>query len=212
MPDNRPFETLSPLTNQQEIGEIENELKNIFIDVFKETLGNQVDGLLQYGMPYISKDINVLYPFFSMNGLNTLKNLQEVEPLSYLMKAWTIRNPKRGFHFLRTYLQMLYPSSFKIEQMYQETSKAYPTALSNKDDAQRKNTPHWLTSRVKISVTDWEESGDLFLQYAPILQTLISARFVLMLEVLREFSGGANLGIASAGTIYYSFNFIGELH
>ncbi|KGQ44462.1 hypothetical protein [Gallibacterium anatis] len=209
--DNKPFETGSPLFHQKEIGDIEKEVKSIFLEVFKETLGDKVDGLLQYGMPYVSQDIDVLYPFFSMSGLNTLKNLQEVKPLAYLMKAWTIRNPKRGFHFLNTYLQMLYPNSFRIAQMYQETAKNYPIALSNKEEMEIKGTPHWLTSRVKISVTDWEETGDLFYRYAPILQTLISARFVLMLEVLREFSGAVGLGLATAGTVYYSVDFTGTI-
>lgn len=87
-------------------------------------------GLLHYGSPYLAQ--SALLTKFALNdGLSLMRADGDIDRLRYLFKAWRVKNPKRGFHFLRTYLQMLYPDGFTIEQLWQETDKPYTTSLVN---------------------------------------------------------------------------------
>lgn len=207
MTSNLPFEGLYPLVEQKEFEQLEAEIKEAFVEVYQQMLGQKMRDLLHYGSPHLANNLELLKKFFLADGLAIPRADTEIQYLQHLMKAWRIKNPKRGFHFLRTYLQMLYPNNFRITQLWQESSRPYPTALSSEEEAKRKGTPHWLTSRVKIEVTDWEETGDGLFQYRPTLQAILGARFLLELYVLREFGNKQPTEIGM-GAAFSAFNFI----
>lgn len=190
---------------------LEETWKTVFLNVFKKMLWEKQHDLLYYGSPYLGGD-EVLTRFALSDGLSLMRSGSENDRLRYLLKAWRVKNQKRGFHFLRTYLQMLYPNAFHIEQRWQETSKAYPTALSNERAAKEKGTPHWLTSRIRIEISDISENGQDILQYISTIKSIVSARFVVDIAVLREFGAKtpSTLSLSSAFTAFQTVSFSGE--
>lgn len=184
-----------PLATQQENGQLEREWNEIFRAVFEKTLQKKTQEISVYGLPWASGTEESIYPFFSLIGLNTLQTIHDIDKLSFLYKAWTVTNPKRGFHFLRTFLQMVYPEAFTIYQLWQPKSETYPNGLVSESNATQET--HWLTSRVRLEVEDWSEgSSQLLNKYRPVLQSIVSARFVLDLGIIRPFKGGMKIGAA----------------
>lgn len=185
----RPFESLYPLNQNNESLILEQEWRQIFNEVYRNMLEERINALLCYGMPYLG-EFELLKRFLSEDGLTVLNSLEN-ERLAYLLKAWKT-NKKRGLDFLVTYLQLLYPNNFKITQLWQETSQPYPSALHSQQEAETKGTAHWLTSRVRVEITDNDEDGETLMKYAPTLQTIVGARFVLMVNLLRTFGNRKN--------------------
>ncbi len=201
-----------PLVTSSMTEELEQAWKTVFLNVFKSMLWEKQRDLLHYGSPHLARQ-TLLTRFALNDGLSVMRADSENDRLRYLLKAWRVKNPKRGFHFLRTYLQMLYPNGFNIEQLWQESGKAYTTALVTKEEAERKQIPHWLTSRVRISITDISEDGQQILQYISTIQSVIGARFVAELTVKREFGNKNNpskLVVASGFTAFNLMSFQGE--
>lgn len=195
-----------PFVASEMTEEIELAWKNVFLRVFKKMLWHRQRDLLHYGSPYLAQ--SALLTKFALNdGLSLMRADGDIDRLRYLFKAWRVKNPKRGFHFLRTYLQMLYPDGFTIEQLWQETDKPYTTSLVNAEGVRRKNTPHWLTSRIKISITDISEDGQQILQYVSTIQSIIGARFVVGLTVKKELGNKNKPSKFVIGTGFSGFNF-----
>lgn len=196
---------IAPIVESEMTEELELAWKTIFLNVFKQTLWDKQRDLLHYGSPHLARQ-ELLTRFALSDGLSVMRSDSEGDRLRYLLKAWRVKNPKRGFHFLRTYLQMLYPNGFDIEQLWQETSKPYTKSLSTKEEAERKNTPHWLTSRVRISITDISEDGRQILQYISTIQSIIGARFVVDVTVKREFGNKNNPSQLMLASGFSGFN------
>jgi hypothetical protein len=107
--------------------------------------------------------------------------------MRYLHKAWRGRNPKRGLHFLRSYLQLLFKDSWRLEQLWQLKSAPYPTVLTTKQTAlSRGINEYFLTSRIRASITD-EKSQNLD-AITPAIRSALPARFVLEMDSLAESS------------------------
>lgn len=207
-----PVIPLDPIVSSEMTEELEQTWKTIFTNVFKQMLWEKQQDLLHYGSPHLARQ-SILTRFALSDGLSVMRSDGDIERLRFLLKAWRVKNPKRGFHFLRTYLQMLYPNGFSIEQLWQETSKNYTAALSTEDEMKSKNTPHWLTSRVRVSISDISEDGRQILQYISTIQSIIGARFVVDLTVKREFGNKDNpskLVLASGFTGFNLVSFSGK--
>lgn len=196
----QPFETLNPLRQQEEIEELEIQIRESFRAAYINTLAPKVHSLLHYGSPHLTNNIDLMKKWYLSDGLSIPRADTELDYLQYLLKAWKIKNPKRGFHFLRTYLQILYPNEWRIEPLWQEKNQPYPNVRSE-EDAKVKGTAHWLTSRVRVSITSMAETGEALASYRPTLQAIIGARFLLELEVLREFGSNAYLYLANANCL-----------
>lgn len=198
-----PYRPLEPLVKQQEYDQLESEWRQIFITVFEQTLAPKMRDLLTYGSPHLGS-LDVMKQFTTYEGLSSLRSDVYNYRLSYLLKAWRAKNPKRGFHFLHTFLQMLYPNNFNVLQMWQQTDQPYPLVLRDEYAMKQSGHPHWLTSRVVVEVSDWTETGDNLVKYQPELQAIIGARFLLMASMLRQLDE-TSLKLASGFT---AFNFI----
>lgn len=198
-----PYRPLEPLNQQQEYDSLESEWRAIFIEVFEQMLAPKIRDLSHYGSPHLGS-IAVMKQFTTYEGLSSLRSDVENYRLSYLLKAWRAKNPKRGFHFLNTFLQMLYPNNFNVLQMWQEKGQPYPQVLRDEYAMRQSGLPHWLTSRVVVEVSDWTETGDNLVKYQPELQAIIGARFLLMASMLRNINE-SSLAIASG---FSAFSFI----
>ncbi|MCI7352791.1 MAG: hypothetical protein SPE06_00155 [[Actinobacillus] rossii] len=196
----QPFETLNPLLKQEESEELEIQIRESFREAYTKTLAPKVHSLLHYGSPHLTNNIDLMKKWYLSDGLSIPRHDTELEQLQYLLKAWRIKNPKRGFHFLRTYLQILYPNEWRIDPLWQEKNQPYPN-VRTKEDADIKGTPHWLTSRVRVSITSMAETGKELASYRPTLQAIIGARFLLELEVLREFGSNSFIYLANANAV-----------
>lgn len=197
-----------PLATSVMTEELEQAWKVVFMNVFKSMLWDKQHDLLHYGSPHLARQA-LLIRFALNDGLSIIRSDGEGNRLRYLLKAWRVKNPKRGFHFLRTYLQMLYPNAFTIDQLWQETGKQYTTALSTKKEVDNKGSPHWLTSRVRISIADIHEDGNQLLQYISTIQSVIGARFVAEFALKKEFGNPSQLVFASGFTAFNLASFQG---
>jgi hypothetical protein len=185
--------SLGPLVNSAEFNEVETELKQIFLDLFSTYLRSSERDLNVYGAAHLGS-LDLLTKRIKADGLAVFG--EDTNAVEYLYRAWNFRNPKRGMIFLRTYLQLLWPNSFTVDQLWQQKGVAYPTALSTRDqitDADPE-TNHYLTSRIRVSIDDASETGVSATRVLPALLAVLAARFLIELQVLKRFTD--SLGFA----------------
>lgn len=184
---------LGPLKHSNDDNAVEADLKQMFIDLYYDFIRAGERELNVYGSPHLGS-FDLIERFVKEDGLSLLRKEDE-DAMRYLFRAWKARNPKRGFHFLRTYLQLLWPNAWTCEQMWQEKGYAYPTRLAPSSGLPPDpSATHYLTSRVVVSVVDPDESGANLASVAPAIRGVLGAKFVLFLSMLRQF---ANTGAAS---------------
>lgn len=121
--------TLGPLVNSAgtrapEYAEIEAELKQIFLDLFSTYLRASERDLNVFGAAHLGS-LDLLTKRIKVDGLAVFGD--DTNAVEYLYRAWNFRNPKRGMIFLRTYLQLLWPNGFVVDQLWQQ--KSLPTRL-----------------------------------------------------------------------------------
>ncbi|MFM0227851.1 hypothetical protein [Paraburkholderia dipogonis] len=185
--------TLGPLVNSAEYDEIETELKQIFLDLFSTYLRSSERDLNVYGAAHLGS-LDLLTKRIKVDGLAVFGD--DTNAVEYLYRAWNFRNPKRGMIFLRTYLQLLWPNGFVIDQLWQRKGEPYPTALSTRGEITDPNpeTNYYLTSRIRVSIDDASETGVSATRVLPALLAVLAARFLIELQVLKRFND--SLGIA----------------
>ncbi len=183
---------LGPLKNSWEATDVESDLKRVFIDLYYDFMRAGERRLNVYGSPHLGS-FGLIERFVKEDGLAMIRKEDE-DAMRYLFRAWKARNPKRGLHFLRTYLQMLWPNAWTAEQMWQDKSIAYPNGLVVESMAVSPAT-HFLTSRVVASVEDDDETGANLTQIAPALRATLGAKFLLFLTLLRRMSNTGDDGL-----------------
>ena len=120
--------------------------------------------------------------------------------MRYLFRAWRAKNPKRGLHMLRAYLQLLWPNGWEMTQMWQDHDAEYPT-LSATDEGN-----HFLTSRVHVAISAGASDGSDVAAAAPAMRSVLAARFLLNVSIKQDTM--VPLGIvcrAYAGARFQSF-------
>lgn len=177
---------LGPLVNSAKFNDIESELKQIFLDLFSTYLRASERDLNVYGAAHLGS-LDLLTKRIKEDGLAVFGD--DINAVNYLYRAWNFRNPKRGMIFLRTYLQLLWPNSFTIDQLWQKKGVPYPTALSARGDITDADpeTNYYLTSRIRVSIDDADETGDSATRVLPALLSVLAARFLIELQVLKRF-------------------------
>ncbi|MFM0432409.1 hypothetical protein PQQ75_25585 [Paraburkholderia aspalathi] len=178
--------TLGPLVNSAEYDEIETELKQIFLDLFSTYLRASERDLNVYGAAHLGS-LDLLTKRIKVDGLAVFGD--DTNAVEYLYRAWNFRNPKRGMIFLRTYLQLLWPNGFVVDQLWQQKGVAYPTALFTRGEITDANpeTNYYLTSRIRVSIDDASETGVSATRVLPALLAVLAARFLIELQVLKRF-------------------------
>lgn len=180
---------LEPVKAFHDADELEAQFKALSADVFKQYLRFVEREINAYGMPHLAS-FEQVERWVKADGLAMVRGSQE-DPMRYLFKAWRGQNPKRGLHFLRTYLQLLWPGGWDAEQQWQRKNATYPTALSSGPELaiQKITNPrltHFLTSRLNVDITAQGESGDGLAQVARSLRYICGAKFLVNLRVLRR--------------------------
>ena len=184
--------SLGPLVNSvgtsaTEFAELEAELKQIFIDLFTTYLRSSERDLNVYGAAHLGS-LDLLTKRIKEDGLAVFGD--DTNAVEYLYRAWNFRNPKRGMIFLKTYLQLLWPNSFIVDQLWQQKGVAYPTALFTRAQITDPDpeTNYYLTSRLRISIDDPSETGVTATRVLPALLAVLAARFLVQLLVLKQYA------------------------
>ncbi|MGX2973727.1 hypothetical protein ACWIUH_01400 [Ursidibacter arcticus] len=189
------FEPLYPLLQAEEYTQLETETKLIFAEVFEQMLGQSMRDLLHYGSPHLGR-LDLLKKFITFEGLGALRSDVENLRLGYLLKAWRTKNPKRGFHFLNTFLQMFYPNAYEIHQLWQKVGETYPTVLKTTQEiALDTANRYWLTSRVVVNITDPKKTAEEIENLQSELNRIAGARFLITTKLFNQIPE-LNIGIA----------------
>lgn len=173
---NAQLPELKPLKNSFVVDDVENDLRNLFIDLFELMLAEQSFDANVLGMAHLGS-LDLVRKMINADGLSLLDVEREETTTRYLYKAWKSRRRNgRGFHFLRTYLQMLFPNVHYVEQMAQSKAHAYPSKLSA---LQYADSSKYSTSRIRVSIQSPDITWDDIDKMEPILRSIIPARLVL---------------------------------
>jgi hypothetical protein len=170
---------LAPLRESHEADTLETELKALFLQQFATYVRPQERETNTAGTPHIGPFVQVERAVKS-EGLALVRKSDD-GAMRYLFRAWRANNPKRGLGMLRAYLQLLWPNSFTITQMWAQKLTTYPTVLASEDGGN-----HYLTSRVNVEISSGSSDGVEVAQLAPSLRSVLPARIVLNISLLQQ--------------------------
>src|SRR5574343_543015 len=182
---NAQLPALTPLQNSiaQSNFPIENDLRNLFIQLFSELLAESAFDANVLGMMHLGS-LNLVRKAVNADGLVLLAGDREETATRYLYRAWKSRNCQgRGLHFLRTYLQLLFPNSWFVNQLAQHKSYPYPTKLVPVSAA---NSNYYWTSRIRVALDYRKVTPESVNAMKPILRSVIPARLVLDFALVAE--------------------------
>ncbi len=158
---------LLPLKQSFEYDQLETELKSLFITVFNDKLRPLERRLNLYGIPHRG-DIELIERAMKDAGLAIMRR-NEVRA-GFLLKAARSRNPRRGLHFLRQYLQSVWPNVWMVEPLWHPVASAanYPAdraPLAKKDlgsGVTAEYDPDANDGEPKVYRTDWQGKQRLY--------------------------------------------------
>lgn len=137
---NAPLPRFTALEHSFAQNEIEADCKRLVADLFQKMLGVQAFDINVLGSAHLGS-FDLVRRAVNADGLVLIQGDREEAATRYLYRAWKSSNQQgRGLHFLRTYLQMLFPNACEVEQLWQDKDKPYPLALTA---AKSEATP-WL--------------------------------------------------------------------
>lgn len=203
---------LYPLRASYDADAVEADLKQIFIDLFDDTLRVPERDINVFGMAHLGS-FSLIERVVTQEGLALYRKADEYA-MRYLYRAWRARNPKRGLHFLRTYLQLLWPEGNRADQLWQRKSLPYPTGLLQRELIPDTD-PHErfiLTSRIGVEIDEPGEQGAGLLRVLPALRSVVAARFILVISIARSLANadGNGLAISNGGTAVVMLFLAGE--
>jgi len=189
-----------PLQESWAANDLEADLRDLFIQLYTEMLGGKSDEINLYGAPHIGP-FSLIEREIAKDGLAVLRTTSE-DQMRNLFRAWRFRNPRRGTHFLRTYLQSLFGSSFDISQLWQKKDAVYPYSLLTETEVNGLGVKddYFLTSRIRVDI----ETEVVPERLAQVLRTTVAARFVMDVRTSkygRNYFGFATLGSFGKGLI-----------
>ncbi|MDF0605373.1 hypothetical protein HZU77_006880 [Neisseriaceae bacterium TC5R-5] len=200
--------TLQALAESFTQNPIEADLKQLLLDLFQRYLAADlfdanVLGAAQLGsLELVRKAIN-------RDGLVLVPGEHEEQATRYLYRAWKSMNTQgRGLHFLRTYLQLLYPRSSEVVQLLQDKSLPYTVGMLP-FDGQSVPDGCFLSSRLRVTI-DASLSNRSVLDVAACVHSVIPARFVTDFQFALA-AMSAPLRLASTFTSVMMANLSGTL-
>lgn len=126
---NAQLPRLSPLEGSFAENEVEADLKKLFLDLFGANLAGDSFDANVLGAAHLGS-LDLVRKAVNTDGLVLLQGDREEAATRYLYRAWKSGDVQgRGLHFLRTYLQMLFPNECEVEQLWHDKESPYPTAL-----------------------------------------------------------------------------------
>ena len=171
---------LKPLKNSFANGTIESEYRDLFLEVFSELLAERYFDVSVLGSAQLGS-LNLVRKAINNDGLVMLEGDTEEVNTRRIYRAWMSRNNQgRGLHFLRAYLQLVFPNVCAVDQLWQKKTLAYPLfAICKRSDPQIDiNTEdYFLTSRIEISLDPNVDSKNVQ-KIGAIVRSIIPARLV----------------------------------
>lgn len=204
MAEKTPLPKLYPLDASGEYDDVEAELKRQFITIFEDVLRTQEREINLFGVPHLGS-LSLIERHVIRDGLALLRSTDP--SMRYLFKSWRARNPKRGMHFLRTYLQLIFPNNWVVSQLWQDKAKTYPLGLTPKSGVEVDlEKTHYLTSRVRVLIDTEADDAQGVLSTIPALRSIVPAKFVLEIFLLKQFASefGLSNGLALGGFADFS--------
>lgn len=189
---------LAPLQNSHEADGLEAELKALFKLMFDGQIRPAERTINTVGTPHIGPFDQVERAVKS-EGL-ALQRRGGEDAMRYLFRAWRARNPKRGLHMLRAYLQVLWPNGWTMDQMWQDKAQPYPLLTKTNEGN------HFLTSRVNVQISSAISDGSDVAAAAPSLRSVLAARFLLNVSLKQQSEAPLDIATAYyAGALVQSF-------
>lgn len=199
---------LIPLELSHENGQLEHELKNLFISLFEAHIAPRMADVNVYGCPYLGTE-QLIRRYLAVNRINAIVDekiaAKNVDKLRYLLQAAIAQNPKRGFSFLKTFIKCLWGSEFDIQQLWQYKYAPYPEMLYEYDEIARdgyEEGDFFLTSRLRIRLRG--NGADFPETITKLVQGIMPARLMIH-EVLRRFELDTTLQMFSSASVYSFF-------
>ena len=165
---------LSALNESFAENDIETELKQLTLEIFKDYLAEKFFDVNVLGNAHTGS-FDLIRKTINYDGLVLLNGDGEEEATRYIYRAWKAKNQQgRGVHFLKTYLQMLFPNICEIQQLWQRTNMPYPDPAGDAWDADGNlitdtlYDESYFYSGIREDGTQWSDNyhhiGELFLK------------------------------------------------
>nr|WP_319566278.1 hypothetical protein [uncultured Rhodoferax sp.] len=190
---------LAPLRESHEATQLEAELKELFTFLFEQYVRPQERETNTAGTPHIGPFVQVERAV-KAEGLALIRKSDD-GAMRRLFRSWRARNPKRGLHILRAYLQLLWPNAWTLNQMWADKAFAYPLQLISRDGGN-----HFLTSRVHVYISASTSDSTDVLRLAPVLRSVLPARIFLKVSMAQQVKAEMSIATAMyAGTVIQHF-------
>lgn len=192
---------MKPLRGSFDADDAEQDLRKLFLDLFRSNLaGSAYDVNVSGAMHLGSYDL--VRRAVNADGLLLLQGERSEAAVRYLYRAWRARNRNgRGFFFLKTYLQILFPNLCQVAQLWQKKDESYPYGLWSVLDDNPDGTPfvpdpekYWLTSRVEIGL-DLSITTRSITTLTNVFRSIIPARLVPQFRFWLRFNAELNMSI-----------------
>lgn len=178
---NAQLPALRPLAASYTENEIEADLQKLVLDLFASTMAEDVFDSSVLGAAHLGS-FDLVRRAITADGLILIPGSRQEPATRYLYRAWRAANVQgRGLHFLRTYLQLLFPGAHSVSQMLQDKALPYPTALTPYDGV---TVPpdKYLTSRLEIAI-QVSENVQAVPEVVACVLSVVPARFVVYFNI-----------------------------
>ncbi|TQC96394.1 hypothetical protein FK216_11950 [Moraxellaceae bacterium AER2_44_116] len=175
-----PLQASTAYWDEASASSIENELKQLFIALFQQSLRTQFRRIDHFGYPHLldEPDFETVQRFIKLEGLSLLNRETDNQPyMREVFRAWRGQHPRRGLGFLAFYLQMLWPNAWQITQYWHSvaTVSSYPSNIVTHEAE-----GSFLTSRVAVTLDpDQITNPSELVKMIPALKRVVPARIVL---------------------------------
>ena len=195
---NAELPALRPLASSYVENDVEAELQALVLSIFQSAMAADVFDASVLGAAHLGS-FDLVRRAINADGLVLLPGVHEEPATRYLYRAWRAANVQgRGLHFLRIYLQLLFPGAFSVRQMLQDKALPYPTALSY-FDGESVPADKYLTSRIEVTI-DVSSSSASIADVAACVLSVIPARFVVYFRLITSGTAGTQNVVTFSGT------------
>jgi len=138
-----------PLIKSHEVDNFETELKALMLELAKQFYSERLFDANVIGAAYLGS-LDIVRRSIINDGLTVIRSIGDEATNHYLLKSWLSKNSQqRGLEFLESYLQLQFPNSAAVTQLWHEYGFEYPSALKNISN----KSSDWLTSRIFIEIS-----------------------------------------------------------
>lgn len=192
---------VTPLVLSHAYDGVEDEMRHLFIAVYQKRLASRAADVNAYGMPHLGSK-TLLQKYLVSQGISNFNAASLNEDYArYMVLAWRNRNPKRGTHFLNTFLRLVWGTEFDIFTLWQHKNKPYTKELKTEPEIEEDNESlddYFPTCRLRVTL--YGDSGYFSMEIAKSLNHILPARLFVQ-EVSRTISGKNTIYYAHSGSL-----------